>query len=363
MRRGSQRSHSRLGLNMSCILLLLLSLMMTTVTAASSSSKNLYATLGVSKDCSSADLKKAYRKQALKHHPDKQPPEKRTESEAKFKAINEAFETLSDEKKRAAYDQFGDAGLDPHFASSAASSASGGVPPSDFFSFFQQQQQQPKSSSPQNSFSFGSGSFSPFFGSSGTGDSTNLDLSELLRQMMMPGASPRTKSSPKRPSAKSYTRNVYCTLEELAKGATKKLKVKHSPTAKDDVYTISLKRGWKAGTKIKFPPRASNPHHMTFVVQEKPHPYLERHGNDLLYKCNLTPSQAKKGARLKIPLPDGHVLNLSTESHSPIQHKDKITIPHRGMPIQGGPDCGDLVIQFSISPSQSSTSASSIHST
>ncbi len=71
--------------------------------------KNYYKILGVNKDASADDIKKAFRKLALKHHPDKNQGNK--ESEKKFKEINEAYEILKDDQKRAAYDKYGSAGF------------------------------------------------------------------------------------------------------------------------------------------------------------------------------------------------------------------------------------------------------------
>jgi len=71
------------------------------------SNKNYYETLGVEKNASEDEIKKAYRKLALKYHPDKAPEEKKKEYEAKFKEISEAYQTLSNKDKRAQYDQYG----------------------------------------------------------------------------------------------------------------------------------------------------------------------------------------------------------------------------------------------------------------
>ena len=73
--------------------------------------RDYYEVLGVSRDVSAADLKKAYRREAMKHHPDRNPDDK--SAEEKFKEANEAYEVLSDAQKRAAYDQYGHAGVDP----------------------------------------------------------------------------------------------------------------------------------------------------------------------------------------------------------------------------------------------------------
>src|SRR5258708_396146 len=71
--------------------------------------EDYYDLLGVSKTASQEEIKAAYRRQAVKYHPDKNPGDKA--AEAKFKAINEAYETLSDANKRAAYDRYGHAGV------------------------------------------------------------------------------------------------------------------------------------------------------------------------------------------------------------------------------------------------------------
>ena len=90
------------------------------IASLASAKKNLYSTLGVSKGCSSQELKKAYRRAALKYHPDKAPPEQREKAENKFKEISQAYEILSDDDKRSLYDQYGDRALDPHFTPFAA---------------------------------------------------------------------------------------------------------------------------------------------------------------------------------------------------------------------------------------------------
>ncbi|KAB2918987.1 MAG: DnaJ domain-containing protein, partial [Dechloromonas sp.] len=75
------------------------------------SKRDFYEILGVNRDASEDEIKKAYRKLAMKHHPDRNPDN--PAAEEKFKEAKEAYEILSDSQKRAAYDQYGHAGVDP----------------------------------------------------------------------------------------------------------------------------------------------------------------------------------------------------------------------------------------------------------
>jgi len=309
-----------------------------------SSSKSHYATLGVSKTANPSEIKKAYRKLALQHHPDK------GGDEAKFKEISSAYEILSDEKKRSLYDQYGE--TIPNSASGGSPFGTGSdMPQSEFFTFTQQQQPQGFGSTP--------------FGASGV----NLDLGELLRSMMM------GSSGPQRPPSRHggrhgvrpqpyFTRKISCTLQELATGATKKLKVQHpkedpftgEARIESKIYKVPLKRGWKKGTKVKYPPKDGFPG-MIFVIDEAKHPFLERRGDHLVYKCRLSAKQADKGAKITIPLPDGELYELKVQDDLPIQQGNKRMISGKGMPIKGGPERGALIIEFDIVATSAPTSS------
>ena len=95
------------------------------------SKRDYYEVLGVEKGASEADLKKAYRRLAMKYHPDRNPDDENAEE--KFKEATEAYEVLTDANKRAAYDQYGHAGVDPSMGGGAGGFGGGGANFSDIF--------------------------------------------------------------------------------------------------------------------------------------------------------------------------------------------------------------------------------------
>ena len=164
--------------------------------------RDYYEVLEVQKGASDDELKKAFRKQAKKYHPDLHPNDK--EAEAKFKEVNEAYEVLSDKDKRARYDRFGFAGVDPNYG--AGSTVYGGGNP---------------------------------FGQ-------DIDIGDIFNSFFggFGGRSPRNQNAPRKGSDVEAT--VTITFEEAAKGCKKEVTYPNVETCKDCNGT-----GAAEGTKMK----------------------------------------------------------------------------------------------------------------
>lgn len=196
-------------------------------------SSDYYTVLGISKDADENEIKKAYRKMALKWHPDRNVDNKEKADEM-FKKISEAYEVLSDPQKKTIYDQYGEAGLKGGMGGAPGSGAAGGFPggfpPGATFSF---------SSGP----GFGSGGFrardpndifAAFFGGR---DPFSSGMFDSMDDSSFGGGHPGfaggfgNASSPRSGYAKPKqitSRQLACELSDLYTGTQKKLKITHN---------------------------------------------------------------------------------------------------------------------------------------
>lgn len=270
--------------------------------------KDYYKILGISKGASDDDIKKAYRKLALKYHPDKN---KAAGAEERFKEIAEAYEVLSDKKKRDIYDMHGEEGL------------KGGIPGNTGVggnsNFTYQFHGDPRATFAQF---FGNASpFQAFFDIGGGGGrmfgfpDDDMDVDDpfgLNIGSARPGGAFRSQSfnfhnSPSRNKDKlqdpPIEHDLYVSLEDITKGCTKKMKISRkvlqsdgSTKKEDKVLTINVKPGWKAGTKITFQREGDQgrnkiPADIVFIIRDKPHPHFKREGSDIRYTAKITLKQ------------------------------------------------------------------------
>ena len=267
--------------------------------------RDYYEVLGVSKNASDDEIKKAYRKLAVKYHPDKNPGDK--EAEAKFKEINEAHDVLSDKQKRARYDQFGHAGV---------GGASGGGGYGGF------------SGNPFGGF--GGQSFNFDFGGGG--------LDDILGSLFGFGAAGSRR--PRRGA--DYQTSVTLTFEEAIFGTTKSvtvdgasLKVK-IPAGIDDGMSIRL-RG-KGGPA---PEGGSEAGDLYVKVRVKPHKSLTREGAIILSEEKIDMVDAALGCEIDVETVDGKItmkVPAGTQSGTPFK------LSGHGVPFRADGDRGPHIV-------------------
>lgn len=270
-----------------------------------------YKILDVNKDASEKEIKKAYRKLALKHHPDKPGG-----NEEKFKEISEAYDVISNKEKRKMYDQYGKDGLnrgnapDFHFSNQDASR---------IFEQF---------------FNFGSNEI----------NIPEFNLFNRLRKM---------KDNP-------LLYDVNCTLEELDYGTNKKIKITrnvYKRTGKiikeEKVYNIDIRPGWKEGTKITYKCVGDvhegmnrEPADIIFTIHQKYNKSFRRESNNIIVNLDITLCEALIGFTKIIQSLRNEKLKISSDNVVKPNHK--LIVKRKGFTIKNNVNNidvrGDIVV-------------------
>ncbi|KAF0978498.1 hypothetical protein FDP41_002318 [Naegleria fowleri] len=309
--------------------------------------KDYYSILGVARNANEKEIKSAYRKLALKWHPDRNPDNK-TMAEEKFKEIAEAYEVLSDSNKRAIYDQYGEEGLKGGIPSSGASGGftTGGAS----FHF----------SNPEDIFRQFFGARSPFdsmfnMGGFEDGDDFGTSFSFGPRSSFFQSTQQR---GPRK--APDVVQKVACSLEDLYKGKTKRIKITKSmlnpdgqTTRKESkILTFPIKRGFKKGTKIRFENEGDQapgivPADVVFEIDELPHSTFQRDGNNLIYSPSISLKEALSGTVIEVKTLDDRMLRIPINDI--VEPGYTKIVSGEGMPLSKDPDQkGDLIIKPNI---------------
>ena len=268
--------------------------------------RDYYEVLGVSKDASDDEIKKAYRKLAIKYHPDKNPGDK--EAEAKFKEVNEAHDVLSDKQKRARYDQFGHAGV----GGASGNPFAGGNP-------FGQ----------GGNFNFNGQTFNFDFGGAG-------GFEDILGSLFGFGGARR----PRRGA--DYQTSVTLTFEEAVFGTTKEvsangedIKVK-IPAGIDDGMSIRLR-----GKGGEAPEGGTEKGDLYVRIRVKPHKNLTREGAIILSEETISMVDAALGCEIEVETVDGPIrmkVPAGTQSGTPFK------LSGHGVPFRADGDRGPHIV-------------------
>lgn len=286
--------------------------------------KDYYGILGVARNASRDEIRKAYRKLARQHHPD---VNKSPDAEIRFKEINEAHEVLKDPEKRAKYDQYGAAWQDVQ---------QGGTPPPDFEEFFVRFSGRPGAA--RESETFGGEGFSSFF-----------------EHLFGGGVDPRSGWSG-RGFRQSRTHRggdieatISLTLEEAASGGRRNVSIPDFSTGKSKTYAVNIPAGMRPGRRIRLAgqgrPGSGNgkPGDLYLVVDILPHSRFQLEGNDLQTRLPVSPWVAALGGEVPLRTLDGTV-KVKVPSGSSTGRK--IRLRKKGFPDSEEP--GDLYAEIEI---------------
>jgi curved DNA-binding protein len=263
---------------------------------AATNFRDYYALLGVSKNASADDIKKAYRRLARKYHPDLNPGDKT--AEAKFKDITEANEVLSDAEKRSQYDRFGQYWKQSEQPKpNARSTASPGTPPPGDF----------------NTVDFGQyNNFDDFvnellgrFNTSGNPNPAGAKAAGNKGNTDGFTASASSSSSGNLGGDREAT--ISLSLTEAYKGVQKSFNLGN------ETIKVRIPGGAKAGSRIRVRGKGNVNNFnkqrgdLYLTVELQPHPFFRLEGEQLTCEVPVTPDEAVLGAQIEIPTPDGMV--------------------------------------------------------
>jgi len=294
--------------------------------------RDYYEVLGVGRNASQEEIKRAFRRLAFKYHPDRN---KDPDAEEKFKEISEAYAVLSDKEKRARYDQFGHAGITGAYTQEDIFR---GV---DFSSIFRD-------------FGFGEDLFSRIFGDmfgggfggfqttfhKRRGPIRGRDLEtriEITLEQAVFGAEVELSLSP-RCNGRGESPEKPCRACGGSGIETRRRKLKVSiPKGVEDGVYLTLRGQGEAG------PFGGPSGDLYVEVRVKPHPYFVRKGNDIIYEATISFPQAALGAEIEVPVLGGaEVVRIPPGT----QNGDVIRLKGRGVPGRFGR--GDQLVYVTI---------------
>lgn len=279
--------------------------------------KDYYKILGVERNASKDDIRKAYRKLAMQYHPDRNPNDK--QAEERFKEINEAYQVLNDSQKRAHYDRLGS-----DYSNWQRRGAPGDFNWDDYVSGY------PGGGTRVNVEDFedlfgGAGGFSDFFrtifgrGAEGMGTGTRT----------------RTRQQPQ-----GYQQELELTLEEAYQGTTRLLQ------SDGKQKQVRIPAGVRTGSKVRVPGVGPNGLDLYLIVEVKDDPRFERRGNNLHTSATVDVFTAILGGEAEVETLSGKV-KLSVPAGT--QPEQVFRLAGRGMPsIKNANEKGDLYVRLKV---------------
>lgn len=294
-----------------------------------------YKTLGVEKSASADQIKKAYRKLALKYHPDKNPDDK--EAEETFKKISEAYAVLSDAKKRQEYDTYGSAGFQQRYSREDIFK---GFDLNDILKQFGVGGQ-----GGRGGFKgFSSGGGSGFGGFSGGGS----PFGDMFGQGGGGCGGGGCRPQPMKGHDLTYELSV--SLEDVLHGTEKNINLRHNGTPQN--ISVKVPKGIEAGKRLRLSGKGAPsdtggpPGDLYLKVSIQPHEFFTRDGDNLLMEKKIPFSDACLGTSVEIASLDGKKFKIKVPAG--VQQDAKLRIPGHGLPAGPIGDRGNIYVKVLV---------------
>lgn len=285
--------------------------------------RNYYDILGVAKEATADEIKKSFRRLARQYHPDLNPGNK--DAEERFKAINEAYEVISDPTKRAQYDQFGRFWQQRGFASQARAAArnwngrsgdrpSGDVNYAEFRDF--------------NSF------VDQLLNRRDSGAESTATASQSYR----PGTTKTSYTVP-RPTPRNVEARLSVPLEKAYSGGRERIRLEDGRSLE-----VNMPSGMVAGQRIRLKGQGVNGGDLYLKIDIAPHAFFRLEGSDIVCQLPVTPSEAILGGPVEVPTLDGLVkINIPPG----VRPHQRLRLADKGYPTENDTR-GDQIVEIQI---------------
>ena len=306
---------------------------------ASANFKDYYGILGVSKNASTEEIKKKFRKLALKYHPDRNPGDVKAEN--KFKEISEAYEVLGDKDKKAKYDQFGKYWQQAGSTTNPSSWPGGGAAPGsdpgnfdfsqygnfeDFINELLGRFTTPSGSSPSGGYSYGNSN-------SGTKYTSNTSNNRYSSDNFKNATASSNREA-----------KISLSFKEAFFGTSKRLNLGK------EIVEVHIPPGAKTGSRIRvrgkgqYNPQNQQMGDLYLKVELQAHSFFRFEGDNLICDLPITPDEAVLGALVGVPTPDG-VVNMKIPPG--IRHGQSLRLKGKGWSLPKG-GRGDQLVKIEI---------------
>ncbi len=282
-----------------------------------------YQILGVGRDATADEIKKVYRKLAMKYHPDKAKGDKK-QAEEKFKQISEAYAVLSNPEKKKEYDEFGSQVFKDKFTQEDIFR---GFDFSDIFSDARSES-----------------IFSRIFG--GQAGGRPRGRTRTFRYGGPEGAYEPVQA----PKGQDLLVDLPLTLHEIAFGADKLVSFSHQGQV--EKMSVKIPAGTLPGKKLRLTgkgspgPMGGPPGDLYVKIKEVEHPVFKREGNDLLVDRRIKLSEATLGTKVTVPTLDGKTMSLKVPPGT--QSQTKMRLKNYGLPGANGKSRGDQLVRIIV---------------